>query len=163
MKLLNDLCCLINRFFLFLGALSVLALSLIATANVVLRLFEIPYGGAYEIVSYLGAMITAFSLGYTQQKKDHIIVDFLSSRYPKPVKVFLDRVNYLLLGLFFSLVSWHLFKWALRLKASGELSENLQIPYYPFVMVVALGFASYSLTLFVDFFNKLSSKKDRPF
>lgn len=134
----------------------------IATSNVTLRVFEMPYRGAYEIVSFLGALVTAFSLGYTQRKKDHIIVDILSSRYPEKVKNILDSFNYLIISVFFGAVTWHLFKWSLKLKDSGELSENLQIIYYPFVMIVAVGFGAYTFTLIVDFLNTLfmREKKD---
>ncbi len=162
MAFLNRLCRLINRVFLIFGGLSVLALTFLATGNVLLRVFDMPFRWTYEIVSFLGAMITAFSLGYTQRQKDHIIVDIVSSRYPEKVRNTLDVVNYITVGIFFSIVSWHLFKWALRLKDSGELSENLQIVYYPFVMAMAAGFAAYALTLFVDFLNcLLPIKEDR--
>ena len=160
MRALNNLCRFLNRAFLILGGVSILSLTLIATLNVVLRGFGMPYSGAYELLSFLGAMITAFSLGYTQRQKDHIIVDILSNRYPKRLREGLDVFNYLLLSLFMGLISYHLFKWAIRLRVSGELSENLQIPHYPFVSIVALGFGAYSFTLLVDFVNALCQYRD---
>jgi len=74
---------------------------IIATGNVVLRVIEIPYRGAYEIVSFLGALVTAFSLGYMQRQKDHITVDILSSRYLESMRNLLDRINYLVMSVFF--------------------------------------------------------------
>ncbi|MCX8069013.1 MAG: TRAP transporter small permease [Thermodesulfovibrionales bacterium] len=159
MKILNKICEFINKKLLILGSLSILALMTVGTGNVLLRVFEVPYRGAYEIVSFLGALVTAFSLGYTQSQKDHIIVDILSSKYPEKAKKIIDGINYLIMCIFFGAITWYLFSWSLKIKASGELSENLQIIYYPFVMIVALGFGAYTFTLFVDFLNSFLKKE----
>ena len=52
-------------------------------ATCCLRIFRMPYRGAYEIVSFLGAVVTAFALGYTQKRKSHIVVDILTETYSR--------------------------------------------------------------------------------
>jgi len=52
--------------------------------------------GAYETVGFLGAIVIAFALGYTQKRKDHIVVDILTQRFSKQVNRVLDAINYLL-------------------------------------------------------------------
>ena len=132
------------------GGVSLLALTLLATLNVALRIFHAPVGGTYEVGSFLGAIVTAGALGHTQKRKDHIVVDILSDRFPAPVKRLLDRVSYVLILAFFSVVSWQTFVYGVRLLRTGELSETLKIAYHPFVFLVGIGFAVLALTVLLD-------------
>jgi TRAP-type C4-dicarboxylate transport system permease small subunit len=141
---------LLRRGMMIAGGVSLLALTLLATMNVALRIFQVPVGGTYEVVSFLGAIVTAGALGYTQKRKDHIVVDILSEKFPDPVKRGLDRVNYTLTFIFFSVVSWQTFVYGKRLLMTGELSETLKIAYYPFVFLVSIGFAVLALTILLD-------------
>jgi TRAP-type C4-dicarboxylate transport system permease small subunit len=141
---------LLRRGLMIAGGVSLLALTLLATMNVALRIFQVPVSGTYEVVSFLGAIVTAGALGYTQKRKDHIVVDILSEKFPAPVKRVLDRISYILILLFFSIVSWQTFVYAKRLMLTGELSETLKIAYYPFVFLVGIGFAVLSLTSLLD-------------
>ena len=140
----------LRKVLMIAGGVSLLALTLLATANVALRIFRAPVGGAYEVVSFLGAVVTAGALGYTQKRKDHIVVDILSDRFPAPVKRILDRVSNTLILAFFSIVSWQTFVYGKRLMTTGEVSETLKIAYYPFVFLVGFGFAVLALTAFLD-------------
>ena len=141
---------LLRRVLMIAGGVALLALTLLATMNVALRIFRVPVSGAYEVVSFLGAIVTAGALGYTQKRKDHIVVDILSDKFPAPVKRVLDRVSYALILAFFSIVSWQTFVYGKRLLRTGELSETLKIAYYPFVFLVGIGFAVLALTVLLD-------------
>ena len=55
--------------------------------------------------------------------------------------------------IFFLIISFVLFRWGNQIAASGEVSETLKIVYYPFVYLVAIGFVSLSITLFIDLIN----------
>ena len=141
---------LLRRVLMIAGGVALLALTLLATMNVALRIFRVPVSGAYEVVSFLGAVVTAGALGYTQKRKDHIVVDILSDKFPAPVKRVLDRVSYALILVFFSIVSWQTFVYGKRLLVTGEMSETLRIAYYPFVFLVSAGFAVLALTVLLD-------------
>ena len=143
------------------GGVSLLALTLLATMNVALRIFRVPVGGTYEVVSFLGAIVTAGALGYTQKRKDHIVVDILSDKFPAPVKRVLDRVSYALILVFFSVVSWQTFVYGKRLLRTGELSETLKIAYYPFVFLVGIGFAVLALTILLDLIETVWTRGEK--
>ena len=160
MSYIEKLSVYLNRSLAVVGGVALICLMALATGNVLLRIFHIPYRGTYEIVSFLGAVVTAFSLGYTQQKKDHIVVDIVSDRFPKPVRRILDGFNYLVTAALFSIISWQTYVWGMKIRESGELSETLQIVYYPFVLCVSLGFMIMSLTLAVDFIRAFAKKKE---
>jgi TRAP-type C4-dicarboxylate transport system permease small subunit len=151
MEAIEKIIRILNRGFIILGGIAVLLLMILATGNVCLRVFQMPYRGAYELVSFLGALVTAFALGHTQIRKSHIIVDILSTTYPAGMKRLLDAISYLISLVFFAFLSREIFKWSLKLAQSGELSGTLKIIYYPFVFCVALGFTFLSLCLALDF------------
>jgi len=148
----------LDKIFLVLGGVSVLALMVLATGNVCGRVFGMPYAGAYEIVAFLGAVVTAFALGYTQRKKSHIVVDILTETFRPGVKKVLDGISYFIGMVFFAVISWVILKWGITIAGSGEVSETLKIAYYPFIYSVALGFGFLCLTLILDFLHTVLKK-----
>ena len=155
MKFLETLTNVLNKILMIAGGIAVLALMTLATGNVVLRVFHFPFRGAYEIVSFLGAIVIAFALGYTQRRKDHIVVEILTERFPKKLQRGIDTFAYLVITIFFAIVSWQIFVWAMKIYVSHEASETLKVIYHPFVFAVALAFAVVSLTTFVDFLKNI--------
>lgn len=158
MDYLDKLNLFLNKILLILGGIAVLSLMSIATGNVVLRIFHIPFRGAYEIVSFLGAVVIAFALGYTQKRKDHIVVDILTEKFPKKLNRGLDRINYFVTLLFFSVITWQTYVWGMKIWDSNEVSETLKVIYYPFVFCVSLGFGVLALTLLVDLLKTFRNK-----
>ena len=140
----------LGRVLLVMSGAAVLALMLLATGNVVLRIFHAPFRGTYEVVSFLGAIGVAFALASTQRKRGHIVVDILSARYPRPVKRFVDSLSAAVSALFFGIVAWQVWVWGARIMASGEVSETLKAIYHPFVFAVAVGFCLLTLTCLLD-------------
>jgi len=161
MKHLEALNKFLNYFLMVLGAISVLGLMVLATGNVVLRMVHIPFRGTYEIVSFLGACVIALALGYTQQTKSNIVVDILSEKFPPALANTLDRVVHLVIMVFFGIVAWQAYVYAMKLVESHEVSETLKVIYYPFVFCVALGFAVLAFTGFVDFMKTIFREGDR--
>jgi TRAP-type C4-dicarboxylate transport system permease small subunit len=123
---------------------------LLATGNVVLRVFAIPYRGTYEVVSFLGAIGVAFALAATQRRRMHIVVDIFSSRYPRRLRQGVDLLSSLLSAAFFGVVAWQVARWGMRIMSSGEVSETLKVIYHPFIFAVAAGFALLALTCLLD-------------
>ena len=152
----------LNKILMFVGSVAVLLLMSIATVNAFLRIpfIKATWRGAYETVGFLGAIVIAFALGYTQKRKDHIVVDILTEKFPKRVNRVLDGINYLVTTIFFAIVSWQVFIWGTKILRSGEVSETLKIMFHPFIFSVSLGFAVFSLTLIVDFLKNFQSKED---
>ena len=147
---LARLAAILRKLLMIAGGAALLALVLLATSNVAFRILRVPASGTYEVVSFLGAIVTAGALAYTQKRKDHIVVDILSEKFPGPIKRALDGVNYAVTMVLFAVISWQTFVWGRKLWRAGELSETLKIAYYPFVFCVSVGFAALALTLFLD-------------
>ena len=140
----------LNRLLIILSGISVLLLMLLATGNVVLRVFDAPFRGVYEIVSFLGAVGVAFALAATQKRRGHIVVDIFSSRYPPLLRRWIDALSAAISTAFFGIVARQILVWGSRIMSSGEVSETLKMIYHPFVFGVAAGFALLALTCLLD-------------
>jgi TRAP-type C4-dicarboxylate transport system permease small subunit len=146
---------------MFVGSVAVLFLMSLATVNVCLRFFlNAPYRGAYELVGFSGAIVIAFALGYTQKRKDHIVVDILTEKFSKPVVKFLDIISYFIMMIFFAMVAWQVLVWGMKIMKSGEVSETLKIIFHPVIFGVSIGFAVFSFTLLIDFLKTIWGKEE---
>jgi TRAP-type C4-dicarboxylate transport system permease small subunit len=162
MNYLEKVNVILNKILMVLGSVAVLLLMTIATTNAFLRipLIKSTWRGAYETVGFLGAIVIAFALGYTQKRKDHIVVDILTEKFPKRINRVLDAISYFITTIFFAIVSWQVFVWGMKISKSGEVSETLKIVFHPIIYCVALGFAVFSLTLIIDFLKSLKGKEN---
>jgi len=145
----------LNKALLFFSGISVLALTGIAAGNMFLRIVYRPISGSYELVGFFGAVATGFALGYTQIRKDHIIVTMFTDKLPKKVSKALDGLNYTVNTIFFAIISWETLKWGIKIGRSGEVSETLKMIYHPFVYCLAIGFAALAFSLLVDLIRLL--------
>ncbi len=150
----------LSRFFMIVAGGALLLLVLLATGNVALRLFQIPFAGTYEVVSFLGALVTAGALAHTQRRRDHIMVDILTDRLPPLAKRLLDAVSDGVAAVLFGIASWQLYAWGEKIRISGELSETLQLRFHPFVYGVAAGFALLTLVLILQMFRAMLRKAE---
>lgn len=149
----------LRKAFMAAGGAFLILLVLLATGNVFLRVAGVPRSGAYELVSYLGALVIAAALGHTQKEKDHIVVEILSAKFPERVKRILDAASAAVCAALFGVVTWRTVVLGLTIRRSGEVSETLKIPYHPFVYAVACGFGLLALTLVLDFFEAIGRGK----
>jgi TRAP-type C4-dicarboxylate transport system permease small subunit len=136
------------------------AMITLTCANIFLRIVWVPIAGTYELMGYFGAILTACALGYTQIKRGHIAVDILVLRFPGRTQRILNGVNHFICMIFFPLVAWQIAKYGRTLWKTGEVTETLQIVYYPFAFGVALGCAALSLVFFSNFLKCLFKERD---
>ncbi|MCX7816944.1 MAG: TRAP transporter small permease [Syntrophales bacterium] len=118
---------------------------IITCADVLLRLFNRPIPGAYELAGFAGAFMASFSLSYTSIEKGHITVEIFVSRLPQRLQIFLEGINALLSTVLFTLLAKECFIYAMELKNSQEVSLTLGIPISPMVFGIAAGFAMTTL------------------
>lgn len=136
-------------FFNWLSMISVTAMMLLTSADVIMRFFRHPIPGTYEIVSLLGALFVSFSLAHTAMERGHISVDFLFQRFPPGWQRLLEFINTFICAILFGFVSGYSVIYAEDLRKTGEVSMTLQLPLYPFVYGIALGCGLLCLTLVV--------------
>ncbi|MCJ7769704.1 MAG: TRAP transporter small permease [Dehalococcoidales bacterium] len=131
-----------------LGVVSMLALTVADVIGV--KLFKSPIPGAIETVAFLGVVITAFSIAYTQSQRAHIQVDFFVIRLPGRIRAGVVAFTSLLGIILFALLSWQSFEYGCSLWAAGEVSMTSRIPFYPFVYAIAFCCIPVCLVLLVE-------------
>ncbi|MBW2058003.1 MAG: TRAP transporter small permease [Deltaproteobacteria bacterium] len=148
----------LNLMLMWVAGFFLAAMILLTCANIFFRLVWMPVRGTFELMGYFGALVTAFALGYTQVKRGHIAVDILVLRFSKKTQKILNSVNYSICMVFFALVAWKIAQYGATLWETGEVTETLQIIYYPFTYGVAFGFLVLSLVFLTDLLKAVSGR-----
>jgi TRAP-type C4-dicarboxylate transport system permease small subunit len=143
---LNDLC-------IRLSGAALILMMLLGFGNVASRTFWRPIKGTFEIIGFSGALCTALALGFAQMRKNHVGVDIITSQYSKRWQKLTAVISYLITAPFFVIITWRVAAWGMMVKESGEVSETLQIAYYPIIFIAAAGFGFLTLILFFDLFK----------
>jgi len=152
----------LNLIFIWLAGLCLAAMILMTCANIFLRLVWMPVRGTYELMGFFGAIVTAFSLGYTQMKKAHTRVDILVDSFSTKTQMILNAVNLVICIIFFVVAGWHISKYGATLWRTGEVTETLRIVYYPFTYGVAGGCFLIALVMFVEILKMFYERRGAP-
>jgi TRAP-type C4-dicarboxylate transport system permease small subunit len=150
----------LNRLLIWIGGCFLVAMILLTCTNIFLRLVWVPVKGTFELMGYFGAITTAFALGYTQIKKGHISVDVLVLSFSDKTRRVLAVINSLICTVFFSFVAWQVAKYAGILRSTGEVTETLRFPYYPFTYAVAVGCGVLALVFLTEFVQSIIPRKE---
>jgi TRAP-type C4-dicarboxylate transport system permease small subunit len=139
-----------SRFFgLVAGYVLAVTMGLVVV-NVVLRPFGHPIKGSFELVGYFTSVVIGLALADCAAKGGHIRVSFVVEKLPVRAQAAVDLVTGILASAFLVLAVFELCRYAAELMRSGEVGFTTQIPYYPYVLLVALGFLLYALVSWVD-------------
>lgn len=149
----------LNQVLMAIAGLFLVAMIVLTCANVFLRLVWVPVSGTFELMGYFGAVLTAFALGYTQVKRGHIAVDIMVLGFSQTAQRILNIINDVICMIFFAMVTWQVAKYARTLWKTGEVTETLQIIYYPFTYGVAFGCGVLSLVFLTDFLRQIQGPK----
>jgi len=160
MAFLNTLALALNRLLMAIGCGLLMVMIFLTCANIFLRTIWVPIQGTYELMGYVGAVLTAFALGYTQLRRGHISVDLVVMAFSPKVQKILEGVNAFICMAFFALVAWRITRIGTTLWQTGEVTETLRIVYYPFVYGVALGCASLSLIFLTNLIQAVIPAKE---
>jgi TRAP-type C4-dicarboxylate transport system permease small subunit len=119
------------------GAVALFGMALLTCADVVGRLFGYPIFGSIELVSFLGVFTVAMALPLTQLSKGHIGVELFVDKLPRKGRLFFEVCTETVSLVLFVIISWRMFLFSFKLRASGEVSMNLHLPEYAIVFVLA--------------------------
>jgi TRAP-type C4-dicarboxylate transport system permease small subunit len=136
--------------FLWIGGIALIAMTGVSCINMGLRMLGYPIAGIYDVVCYLGALVAALPLAYTQLKKGHIAVDIVSLRFPAGVRKTAVGISYVLGMVFFSAAAWKIASLGNILRKAGEVSETLKMPFWPFTYAVAVSCGLMVFCLLLD-------------
>jgi len=129
---------------------------LLIVLNIVMRFVQKPIPGTVELVSFMQVVLIFLAVAHTQVQKGHVAIDMLVERFPRRVQAALDGMTNFLGLCFFGLISWQTVIQAERLRVAGQESTTLNIPFYPFLWVVAVGSALLCLVFVIDLLYPLT-------
>jgi TRAP-type C4-dicarboxylate transport system permease small subunit len=124
-----------------LGALILLALALILTADVLTtRILDHPIPGVIKLSEAGLVLILFLGLAVATRNRGHIRVDILVARLAPRARWFCDATGYLFAAAFFAVWTWQMWyltakSWAIREMATGLLPY----PLYPIKFLLFLG------------------------
>ncbi|MGB5987447.1 MAG: TRAP transporter small permease [Desulfobacterales bacterium] len=130
-----------------IGAALLVVMMMLTCVDVVGRLFRHPVFGSIELMSLMGAVAVAMSLPYTHAAKGHIGVEIVINRLPRTLRTTIELLTGLLSMVLFGTVTWKMFEYSIKMKASGEVSMNLGLPEYLVIGVVGIGFVFFTLAI----------------
>ena len=142
------------------GGYFLIAMMLITTANVAGRYFaNSPIGGSYELTGLLLVCLAASAFPVPQIGKGHVRVTFLLNHLPPWCQACLNGISSLVGFAGTSIICWRMF---LRAKEylfllRGGLTEDLSIPYYPFMFILSFGFGLLALMLLLQSLHSFST------
>lgn len=151
----------LNRGLAWLACGSLLLMVFMVVGNALLRMMDEPFTGAAEVAGWLSAVTIAFGLGYTQVNRGYVEIDALVDRLPQSFQKPLRLAILFISMIFFALVSWQIAVYGFNVMRNGNLSETLWIPFYPLIILLAVGFAGLTLAILADFIKELNGGAGR--
>jgi TRAP-type C4-dicarboxylate transport system permease small subunit len=142
------------------GAACLVGMMFLTCADVVGRFFGHPIFGSVEIVAFMAATSVAMALPYTHQARGHIGVEIVFRLLPGRAQRIVEAITNLLALVLFALVTWRMALYARTIKASGEVSMNLELPVYLIIAVVAFSFLVFTLVILQDIVQALKQTDD---
>jgi TRAP-type C4-dicarboxylate transport system permease small subunit len=141
----------VSDFFNMVASGALVLMMVLSCADIFMRyLFNNPITGTYDIVGLSGAVLAAFSMPYTMLKKGHVAVEILIQSLSRGKQLIVETFSHLLgISLFLVLV-WQAISLSRDMKAAGEVTPTLLLPFYPIVYCMALCFFFLSLAILVD-------------
>lgn len=112
---------------------------LLIVTDVTLRyVFNRPIRAGLEVVE-LGLVLIVFcSIAFCTAQRSHLAIDTLVIRLPQRVQVVIGSIVHFIGAGIFAVIAWQSIVHAVRLEDYGNVTVLLNLPYYPFLSVVAL-------------------------
>ena len=142
-----------------IASVTVFALMGLTVADILMRKFlNQSILGTVELTELMMVVIVFFTLGYSEMKDAHIKVDIFTSTLKTSTRTLLDIITQLLASLLFAFMTVSVLRHALSMQRTGEVTQDLWIPKYPFLYLTALGCAVLSVALFFRFLQFLAER-----
>ena len=139
-----------------IAAITLAVMMLVAVIDVGGREFFLaPLEGAFELGGILLVIAGSWGMGYCQLQKGNIRISVLTDLFPPRVQASLYVVAYLICIAATAIICW---QGSLRMydyifKELGGVTETLSMPFWPFMLMMAIGFGWVCIIFIIDLFN----------
>ena len=147
----------LSRTFNYIGMFFIMAMMLLTTTDIILRkFFQSPISGSFELSEKFLGILVAGALGYCAIRKAHVRVEVLTHRFsPRPQAILESVFGFMSMALV-ALMAWRTVVYVQVSIFSGRYTPVLEIPIYPFAIVLVIGFTVFTLVLLIQWLNSLS-------
>ena len=111
--------------------------------------------GTVEVTEFMLVILIFFSLAQTEIFNSHVKVDLVVGRFSERGQGLTDMITQFVCFLISGLITWSTLVYSEKMRAIGEVSQDLWIPKYPLIYIVAVGCAVLSFSLLIKFFMAL--------
>jgi TRAP-type C4-dicarboxylate transport system permease small subunit len=132
-------------------AMGVLVIMMLLTvADVLLRyIFRRPILGTVELTEYMMVPVVFLAIPWCAIKGAHAKIDLIVERFPPRVQGIFDSVSGLISLFMISLICWQGFLESKDMWVSHIGADMLNVPTYPFYLIVGIGALLFALVLLV--------------
>ena len=136
----------------------VLGMTALTCADVILRLFRHPILGTYDLVCFIGALVAALAMADTTIRGGHIAVEILVSRLNARTQAVIYTITHLASIALFAVLAYQSLLLGNSLRASGEVSMTIRIPFYPVLYAISFSCWVVCLVLLVELMQVVTGK-----
>ncbi|NLE11714.1 MAG: TRAP transporter small permease [Actinobacteria bacterium] len=147
----------LSKIFYWVAGLGLIGMLVLVVADIIgIKVFSRPVPGGIEIVTFLAVVAAGFAMAYTAFMHGHVAVDFVVDKLPKRPKLVVSLITVLFSVGLMAVLSYYTFKYAGKLKTTGEVSMTQKIPFYPFVYGLAVCWVLTTLILIREFVRTIA-------
>lgn len=151
----------VNRALHYVAGALIIAVMAMTVYNILGRwLFDEPFRGTVELTQLAMIGIVYLGMAYAQDNGNHIAVDLLYNRMPKPVRIVLDWFATLLSLVVLSVLAWQLYEYAGVLEQGDRVTASRGISLYPAAYVGIVGVAAFALAFIRVSIDRIRAYRD---
>ena len=144
-----------------IGAGCLVGMTLLTCVDVVGRAFGHPIFGSVEIVGFMATLAVVMAMPYTHHVQGHIGVEIVVRLFSETTQTIINICTGILSLILFAIVTWRMTVYARTMKASGEVSMNLELPEYYVIYVTAFCLLIFTLIILQDIINNIRKLKSK--
>ena len=143
-----------------IGAACLVGMMLLTCVDVVGRAFGHPIFGSVEIVGFMATLSVVMAMPYTHQVQGHIGVEIVVRLFSEKTQTIIGICTGIVSLILFAVVTWRMTVYANTMKASGEVSMNLELPEHFVIYVTAICLLIFTLIILQDLINNIRKLKE---
>jgi TRAP-type transport system small permease protein len=148
----------ISRVMAAVAAVVLGAMMMIGVVDVCGRFFfNKPMEGSFELGGILLVTAGTWGMAYCQMQKSNIRIDVITGRFPKKVQSVFNILAYIFCIVAAGVTTWRtsLMTHEYMVATLGNLTSTLRIPYWPFMLTLAMGFAWLTVIFVYDLIKSI--------
>ncbi len=147
----------LSKLLFWVAGAGLIAMLLLVVADIIgIKMLSRPVPGGIEIVSFLAVVAIGFAIPQVQVLHGHVAVDFVLEKWPPRARAIINAITVFLSVCLMVLLAYYSFKYAGKLRRTGEVSMTQKIPFYPFVYGLAVCWVVTALVLIAQFVKAIA-------